>query len=165
MKVEIYSMPMDVNPVDFDSRTAVVIDVLRASTSITIALQNGCREIVPTDDVDNAGKYIDAAVDAGANIVNRIDFTLSDDYEEDVKRQAMIQASDDAEEKAVALTSNLGVRLGSIVSISESSYSYSPYRYYGTDAMMEAGAADVPTKISPEKVDVRGSVSLVYEIK
>jgi len=54
LKVEIYSMPMEVNPNDFVSSTAVVIDVLRASTSIAIALQNGCREIVPTDDVDNA---------------------------------------------------------------------------------------------------------------
>ena len=60
MKVDIFSKPIDVNPQDFVSRTAVVIDVLRASSTMAIALQNNCREIIPTDEVDRAFEIAEA---------------------------------------------------------------------------------------------------------
>ena len=116
-----------------------------------------------TDDTENVGGYIDKAVDAGANGVDRVEFTLSKDYEKDVKEQAMIMASNDAKQKAEALTSNLGVRLGKITSISESNYVYRPYVYYGAERTVAAGAME-ETAIQPQKVEVSGSVSLVFEI-
>ena len=54
MKIETYSKPEICTFQDFTHRTAVVIDVLRASTSMTVAMRNGCREIIPTDDVARA---------------------------------------------------------------------------------------------------------------
>ncbi|MTI80224.1 MAG: 2-phosphosulfolactate phosphatase [Firmicutes bacterium] len=40
-------------------RVAVVLDVLRATTTITTALKNGCREVIPVADVDEARKLGD----------------------------------------------------------------------------------------------------------
>src|SRR4030042_1378888 len=113
---------------------------------------------VTTKDTENAGDYIDTAVNAGANGIDRVEFTLSKEYEKDVKNQVMIKASDDAKEKAEALTSNLGVNLGKITSISESNFVYSPYVYYGAErAMSDAGGAyEEKTSIQPQKVEVQG---------
>ncbi len=49
------------NPVPFDElqlrdRNVVVIDVLRASTTITVALSNGAREIIPVGSIESAVK-------------------------------------------------------------------------------------------------------------
>lgn len=119
---------------------------------------------VVTDDVDSVGELIDAAIDAGANGLDRVDFTLSDDYEADVREQAMIIASSEAKQKAEVLTSNLGVNLGKITSISESSFYYRPYTYYGGAMEDVAMARAESTSIQPQNVDISGSVSLVYEI-
>lgn len=54
MKIDLYFSPAEVPEESFRGKTAVVIDVLRASTSITTAIDNGCREIIPTETVDNA---------------------------------------------------------------------------------------------------------------
>ena len=120
-----------------------------------------------TKDTEKAGDYIDTAVNAGANGIDRVEFTLSNEYEKDVKGQTMILASNDAKEKAEALTTNLGVSLGKITSISESNFVYSPYVYYGADrAMAEGGGAfEEKTTIQPQKLEVQGYVSLVFEIK
>ena len=37
-------------------RNVVIIDVLRASTTICTALRNGAREIIPTPDIESATK-------------------------------------------------------------------------------------------------------------
>lgn len=47
MVVKLYFTPQPLTDAKLRGRIAVVIDVLRASTSICTAIQNGCREIVP----------------------------------------------------------------------------------------------------------------------
>jgi 2-phosphosulfolactate phosphatase len=46
--------PGEVAPGDVQGRTVAVIDVLRASTSVAVALANGARSVVPVADVDEA---------------------------------------------------------------------------------------------------------------
>ena len=48
----------DVTPEVLVGKTAVVIDVLRASTSIATALQNGAKTIIPVAEVDAARKLV-----------------------------------------------------------------------------------------------------------
>ena len=115
-------------------------------------------------DLDKAGKLIDAAVDNGANDIESISFGLTKEKEKDVKQQAMILASSDAKDKAVALATNLGVSLYKPISISESSFNYQPFQF-GRDALMEKSVTGAGTAISPQKIDVSASVSLVYEIR
>jgi 2-phosphosulfolactate phosphatase len=54
MKVKLYFTPTPLSEAKVRGRIAVVIDVLRASTSICTALMNGCREVIPVASVGDA---------------------------------------------------------------------------------------------------------------
>jgi 2-phosphosulfolactate phosphatase len=47
MRVDVFFVPQEVGPADVANRAVAVVDVLRASTSITVALANGARAVVP----------------------------------------------------------------------------------------------------------------------
>jgi 2-phosphosulfolactate phosphatase len=49
MRVDVFFTPQEVTPADVSGRVVAVIDVLRASTSIAIALANGARTIIPLE--------------------------------------------------------------------------------------------------------------------
>ena len=142
----------------------VVENNLRKSMQILVGYEVTNILKVTTQDLEKAGKLIDAAVDNGANDIERVSFGLTKDKEKDIKQQAMIIASNDAKDKAVALATNLGVALLKPVSISESNFVYQPFDIYPRSALLEK-AASAETSISPQKLDVSASVSLVYEIR
>lgn len=119
---------------------------------------------ITTQDLDKVGKLIDIAVDNGANDIERISFDLTKEKEKEIKQQVMIAASDDAKEKAIALATNLGVRLGKPISVSESSFNYVPYNIYSGN-VLSAKAAASEIVINPQKLDVSANINLVYEIK
>lgn len=56
MKIDVIFCPVTVDELYFTNRTTVVIDVLRASSVITTALQNGAKEIIPVANVEFAVK-------------------------------------------------------------------------------------------------------------
>ncbi|NWF50188.1 MAG: 2-phosphosulfolactate phosphatase [Ignavibacteriaceae bacterium] len=56
MKINVLITPNSVDELYFTGKTTVVIDVLRASTTIVEALQNGAKEIVPVATVEFAVK-------------------------------------------------------------------------------------------------------------
>jgi len=56
MKINVIFCPVTVDELYFTNRTTVVIDVLRASSVITTALQNGAKEIIPVANVEFAVK-------------------------------------------------------------------------------------------------------------
>lgn len=56
MKVEVFLTSANVTEEDVKDRTVVVIDVLRACSTIATALVNGARSIVPVADMAHAGK-------------------------------------------------------------------------------------------------------------
>jgi 2-phosphosulfolactate phosphatase len=47
MRVDVYFTPQEVAPADVSNRVVAVVDVLRASTSIAVALENGARAVIP----------------------------------------------------------------------------------------------------------------------
>lgn len=53
MYIDVAFLPSEL-PSDISSRTVIVIDVLRASSTIIFALGNGCRRIIPVEDVEKA---------------------------------------------------------------------------------------------------------------
>jgi 2-phosphosulfolactate phosphatase len=63
--VKIYSLPTRIEPGDLVSGEAVVIDVLRASTTIIVALANGAARVIPCGHVDTARRL--AAEDETGN--------------------------------------------------------------------------------------------------
>ena len=54
MNIEVCFTPDEYKTEDYEKFTAVVIDVLRATTSIATAFSNGCRQIVPVEQVNQA---------------------------------------------------------------------------------------------------------------
>jgi len=56
MKLRVLFTPNNLEELYFTNRTSVVIDVLRATTTIVTALKNGAREVIPVATVDFAMK-------------------------------------------------------------------------------------------------------------
>jgi uncharacterized protein YggE len=119
---------------------------------------------VTTTDIEDVGKLTDTAVSAGANGVDRITFGLTKETEQEVRDQALEKASLAAKEKAKSIASTVGVKLGTISSIQESNYNYLPFEYSPRVTMELAEAAAGDSKIAPKKVEVRSTISLVFNI-
>jgi 2-phosphosulfolactate phosphatase len=56
MQIQILFTPHEFDELALREQTAVVIDVLRSSTTVITALQNGAREVIPTPNVESAAK-------------------------------------------------------------------------------------------------------------
>ena len=69
-------------------------------------------------EVKNAGKVVDLALKQGANEVQRLIFTLKNP--DPVQADALKAAAGKARARAVALASALGLKLGNVVSVSDS---------------------------------------------
>jgi 2-phosphosulfolactate phosphatase len=54
MNVDVFFTPAEVNPQRLSAATAVVIDVIRATSTIVEALANGARAIYPTESIEEA---------------------------------------------------------------------------------------------------------------
>lgn len=122
---------------------------------------------VETLNVKEVGDVVDKAVEAGADGVDSVSFSLTKERYKDVTAQALEAASLDAQNKSKAISERLDVRVGKISRISESNLFYETYEYYPRDAEIEyAVAAPEPaTPISPGEVEVRANIELVYEIR
>ena len=118
-----------------------------------------------TKDFSLLGKIIDAAVDAGVNRVDNIQFELSSELEATAKKDALERASRDAKEKAEATARGLDVKLGKIVSVSTQDYYYQPFPIFRGGMAAEAKEAIASTSISPQELETRATVSVVFELK
>jgi 2-phosphosulfolactate phosphatase len=61
MRVDVFFTPQEVVPGDVAGRVVAVVDVLRASTSIAVALENGARAVIPlasSEDVVSRAKNL-----------------------------------------------------------------------------------------------------------
>jgi 2-phosphosulfolactate phosphatase len=56
MKINVGFNSLDLDELQLRDKNVVVIDVLRSSTTITVALNNGAREIIPVESIENAVK-------------------------------------------------------------------------------------------------------------
>jgi len=117
---------------------------------------------IKTSKLDDVGKLIDAAMQAGANNINRLLFTLKD--EEAARLDALRQASAKAKAKAEAIAASLGLKILRISSVTEGERSFQPIFRQAPMARGEALAAQAPTPVEPGTVDVRSTVSLTAEV-
>lgn len=116
---------------------------------------------VTVRDLNSLGQTLDAAVQAGANNINSIQFDVADDSEfmSQARATAVKNANNIAQELAVAS----GVELGEIVSISYVSDSY-PVAYYGARGM-GGGGAEASVPISTGQISLQATVDITYTIK
>lgn len=110
--------------------------------------------------LDQAGSVLQAVVDAGANTITGLSFSLADP--EPVKEQARIAAVEDARRRAEVLAEAAGVSVGKVLMIRETSFSYSPYWRSGLDADA-AGGESVP--VEPGELQVSAQVEVVFAIR
>jgi len=107
-------------------------------------------------DVDDAPALIDAAVEAGANNVSGP--AMSSSNAEELYRQALAKAVDEARARAEILARSADRSLGSITSISEAT---------GTPPMpyAERAALDAATPIVPGQQDTTATVSVTFTLR
>jgi uncharacterized protein len=117
---------------------------------------------IKTNTLDLVSRLIDGAMQAGANNVNRLIFTLKD--EQGAQLEALRQASAKARSKAEAVAASLGLKIVRIASINEGERTIQPIYRQAMAARGEALAAPAPTPVEPGTVDVRSTVSLTAEV-
>jgi uncharacterized protein YggE len=112
-------------------------------------------------DLKNIGPVVEAALKAGANEVRNITYSLRDDS--GLQDRALAQARDNAHAKGAAIVQALGLKLGAVVSVKESS---APAEIYpitlsmaGTD-MTKGGSVPV----QPGNITVRSTVTISYQV-
>ena len=117
---------------------------------------------VTTKDIDNAGKYIDAALKAGATGTNGVDFSVAD--QSVYYGQALQLAVKNAEKSAASIAQAYGRQLGTVKSVTETSrnsyYVESANKFMATEEMAMDSAAG--TTISYGKIQITANLSVTY---
>ncbi len=113
---------------------------------------------VTTGDLPSVGTLIDAAMQAGANNIQRLEFTLKDRHA--ARAQALREAAARARADADTIANALGVKIVRVLSAEEEREAPIRPVMMGM-ARMEAAPA---TPIEPGKVEVRATVTLQVEV-
>ena len=115
---------------------------------------------VKTTNLTLAGPLIDSAMQAGANNVHRLVFTLKDELA--AQLEALRMASAKAKTKAEAIAASLGLKIVRIAAINEGERMVQPIFRQALAARAESAPA--PTPIEPGTVQIRSTVSMTVEV-
>jgi uncharacterized protein YggE len=112
--------------------------------------------------VEDAGKVIDGASNAGANQIGNIQFTLANNA--DAVKQARLAAVQDAKAKADQLAAAGGFQAGAVLAVEETSLNTPrPIMYAAGPAMKAADSA--ATSIDSGQFQVEVNVQVTYAVK
>ncbi|HKQ76809.1 MAG TPA: SIMPL domain-containing protein [Blastocatellia bacterium] len=114
---------------------------------------------VTLNDLTRIGLAIDVATQSGANQVQRLQFTLKD--EQAAQSQALRAAAVKAKAQAEALAQALGLKVGRVLSVVESSAGFQPVL---RDVALARAEAAVSTPVEPGTIEVRAAITLTVEI-
>lgn len=129
----------------------------RMSTSLTIIVR----------DIEKAGEVVDAAIEAGSNEMNGIDYLLSN--RDQLYSDALSDAVELARQKAETLAALEGRTLGEVMSITEVSDAVATVREMNLNP--DVGGADEAsmnakaTTIQPGRTSVSAEVSVVFRLQ
>lgn len=119
--------------------------------------------MVESSNLSNVSDWIDAAVGAGANRVDSLSFTLSEQMMGDIRAGLTQDAIDDARDKADALAAALDVEITGVKSASLFEFDIPPV--IPLSVSFETGAAEsITTPIIPGEQTVTATVGVVYRI-
>ncbi|MEA1894908.1 MAG: SIMPL domain-containing protein, partial [Euryarchaeota archaeon] len=135
--------------------------------------------VVTVKDIEKVGDVIDAALASGANEIDDVAFTVSDDRQADLRDGAIADAVARASADAASVADAMGVTIMGPIEISTTGSQFSPYRMYmsydsgykggGMMAIPEAEMTAATMKmgagpqIQPGDVTVSAHVTVVYE--
>lgn len=115
---------------------------------------------IKTTSLNLVGRLIDSAMQAGANNVNRLMFTLQDELA--AQLEALKTASAKARSKAEAVASSLGLKIVRIAAVNEGERTVQPIHYQAMAARAEVSRA--PTPVEPGTVEIRSTVTMTVEV-
>ncbi len=117
---------------------------------------------IQTGGLENVGKLIDAAMQSGANTIQRLLFTLKD--EQSAQIQALRLASTKARTKAEEMANALGLKVIKILAVTEGERAVRPFMVPQQRTTQMDAAAAVPTPVEAGTIEVRSTVSLTAEV-
>ncbi len=118
---------------------------------------------VKIHDTDKASEIVAAATKAGANQVGDINFVV--DKPEKFREQARDLAIINAKEQAASLAKKLGIRLGRVVNIVESSDGSRPLPYMQKSNSLSVEESAPAADLNPGSQTVTSTVTLYFEKK
>ncbi len=146
-KRDLQTRGLAIQPIYDDGKGPRTIEAYRVSNSVTIRVR----------DLTRLGGLLDAMVSSGANSITGISFLVSD---EDLKAdEARKQAVADARRKAGLYADAADVKLGKILSITESGRTIPPPM---AALRTTARSADVPVAAGEEQIGA--SVTIVWQL-
>ena len=118
---------------------------------------------IDSNNVNKTSEWIDTAISSGANNVNSIYFSLSDKKLDDIKKQLLNEAIENAKEKGDIAASALGLKIVGIrtVTIDQPTPIFTgPTSYSATSLKNEAFAPSTPIMTGQQQISQ--SVNIVY---
>jgi hypothetical protein len=117
---------------------------------------------VKVRDMDKVSQILDAAGSIGLNQIGNLSFEI--DNPEKLKQQAREKALAQAKEKAEVLSNVVGVKLGKIISFSESSTDGQPIPIYSLNKMAEGVGGGVTPPVEAGSNEITVFATVQYEI-
>lgn len=122
--------------------------------------------VVSVTEFDTLNQVIDRATAAGANQVYGIQFSLTEEKREELRKQGREEAITEAKSSAQELARLAGMNLGRVINVTENRGGQPvPQPRFATAQLelAEDAAAPTPTQIEPGSTTVTYSVTLSYE--
>ncbi len=117
--------------------------------------------MITLKDTTKAGDIIDIAIESGANNVNYISFTLSEEKQESLRAEALKEAVTQSRGDADVVAASLGLSVRDVKEVSIGGGYYPPSPRYDS-MMMAAGMEKAATPIEAGEVTVTATVSITY---
>ncbi len=115
--------------------------------------------------LDDVGTILDEIVTSGANRLEGLQYTLSDEKEFEVKQNALSLAAKNAKEKAEILAKSLDVSVGKVKNIQETNYVVTPFYDRAVYAMKAGAASKAMPEPSPKDVTVTTMIQVEFKIE
>ena len=119
---------------------------------------------IESSNIESVSKWIDAAVSAGANNVNNVDFSVSNNRLEDSKNSLLKDAIGNAKTTADVAANAVGLKVISVRSITVGEASSSPPVPVFRAQAFTDGAIASPTPILSGQQEVSATVNIIYLI-
>lgn len=117
---------------------------------------------ITSKQTEKLGELVDSGVIAGVTGIQNIVFELSKEKEGEMRAKALELAVKNAKEKAEALASGLGQKVGKALTVSEMHYMITPFYAMRETALMEKGPEP---SIMPQQVNVNVQVNVAFELR
>jgi len=136
----------------------------KTNTNIVTGYQVSNMVIAKIRDITKSGAIIDAAAEAGGDLIRVNGITFMVDDPTPLLKIARDKAIQDAMDKAKQMAQASGVKLGKLLYISESTPYLPSTQINYMKATVPEAASTAPTSISPGELEFQANVQLVYEI-